>query len=68
MLHDGNARREQQRVRGPFAVGGVVDVERVDADQRRVMAGEPGGTGPGQEVVAIGVVRCSEPRVVTGVQ
>ena len=34
MLHHGNARREQQRVRGPFAVGGVVDVQRVDGDQR----------------------------------
>jgi len=42
MLHDGNARREQQRVRGSFAVGGVIDVERVDANQRRVMGGEPG--------------------------
>jgi hypothetical protein len=68
MLHDRNARREQQRVRGPFAVGGVVEVDRVDADQRGVVGGEPGGAGPGQEVVAVGVGRCAEPRVVAGVQ
>jgi hypothetical protein len=34
MLDDGNAGREQQCVRGSLTVGGVVDVQRVDADQR----------------------------------
>jgi hypothetical protein len=33
MLDDGNAGGEQQRVCGPFAVVGVVDVEPVDADE-----------------------------------
>jgi hypothetical protein len=42
MLDHGNPGGKQQRVRGPFAVGGVVDVERVDTDQRCVMFGEPG--------------------------
>jgi hypothetical protein len=42
VLDDGNTGGQQQRVRGPFAVGGVVDVERVDTDQCRVMGGEPG--------------------------
>ena len=34
MLHDRNAGAEQQRVGGPRTVRRVVDVERVDADQR----------------------------------
>ena len=36
MLDNGNACGKQQRVRGPLAVGGVVNVERVDADQRGI--------------------------------
>jgi hypothetical protein len=50
VLDDGNTGREQQGVRGPLAVGGVIDVERVDADQCHVLAGEPYGGGPGQEM------------------
>jgi hypothetical protein len=50
MLHDGNARREQQRVRGVVRRRRVVDVQRADTDQRRVMADQPGRAGPGQEV------------------
>ncbi len=45
MLDDGNPGGRQQRVRGPFAVGGAVDVERVDTYQRCVMFGEPGSGG-----------------------
>jgi hypothetical protein len=57
VLDDRDAGREEQRVGGPFAVGGVVDVERVDADERGLVVGEPGGAGPGEEVPALGVAR-----------
>lgn len=57
MLDDGNAGGKQQRVRGPLAVGGVVDVERVDADECDIMISEPGCARPGQEVPALGVGR-----------
>jgi hypothetical protein len=43
MFHDRDTGCEQQRMRGPFAVGGVVDVERVDTDQRCGPVSEPGG-------------------------
>jgi hypothetical protein len=46
VLYDGNAGSQQQRVRGPLTVGGVVDVERVDADQCGVMVREPGCARP----------------------
>lgn len=45
MLDDGNAGREQQGVRGSLTVGGVVDVQRVDADQRCLIASR-NPTGP----------------------
>ena len=54
MLDDGNASGEQQRVRRPAAVADVVDVERVDTDQRRTMGGEPRGAGPGEKVPPFG--------------
>lgn len=57
MLDDGNADGEQQSVRGPRAVGGVVDVERIDADKCGTVIGEPGRARPGQEVPAFGVGR-----------
>lgn len=57
MLDDGNAGGKQQRVRGPFAVGGVVEVERVDADECGIMIGEPGCARPGQEMPVFGVGR-----------
>ncbi len=57
VLDDGDARGEQQGVRGPFAVCDVVDVDRVDADERRGVAGEPGCAVPGEEVRALGVLR-----------
>jgi len=54
VLDDGNAGGEQQGMRGPFTVCDVVDVDRVDADERRVVAGEPGRAVPGQEVRVCG--------------
>ena len=41
VLHDEDARVEQDRVHRPGAVGGVVDVERVDPDERRAAVAEP---------------------------
>ena len=57
VLDDGYAGGKQQCVRGPLTVGGVVDVERVDADECGVMGGEPGRARPGQEVPVFGVGR-----------
>jgi hypothetical protein len=68
MLDDGNAGGEQQRVCGPFAVVGVVDVEPVDADEDGAAGGEPGSAGTGEEVALRGVGRCTKPGVVAGVQ
>ena len=50
MLDDGDASSEQQRVGGPFGVGDVVDVERVDADECCTVVDKPAGAGPGEEV------------------
>jgi hypothetical protein len=41
MLDDGNAGGEEQCVCGSLTVGGVVDVQRVDADQYCVMGSAP---------------------------
>jgi hypothetical protein len=68
VLDDGNAGPEQQGMRGPLEVGGVVDVDRVDADERRVLLGEPGRAVPGQEVRVGGVLGGAEPGGVAGVQ
>jgi len=50
VLDDGDAGGEQQRVRGSFSVGDVVDVERIDTDECRTMGDKPGSAGPGEEV------------------
>jgi len=42
---------------GPLALGGVVDVERVDANERGIVVSEPGCDRPGQEVPVLGVGR-----------
>ena len=64
MLDDGNAGRQQQGVGRPAAVVGVIDVDRVDADQRRAVGDQPGGAGPGEEVRPLGVSGGAEPGVV----
>lgn len=48
MLHDRDTGGQQQRMRRPFAVGRVVDVDRVDADQPGAVVGEPPRTGAGE--------------------
>ena len=53
---------------GRRAIPGVVDVDRVDADQGGLVPGQPGGPGLGEEVRVLGVGRRAEPRVVAGVQ
>src|SRR6202035_2940140 len=53
---------------GAFTVGGVVDVDRVDADEGRLVAGEPGRAVAREVVRVFGVLRCAEPGVVAGVQ
>jgi nitroimidazol reductase NimA-like FMN-containing flavoprotein (pyridoxamine 5'-phosphate oxidase superfamily) len=68
MLDHGNPGRQQKRVCGPLPVGGVVDVDGVDADEYGTVLGEPGSTGTGEEVVIGGVSRRSEPGIIAGVQ
>ena len=51
VLDDRDAGGEQQAVRGPLAAGvrgDVVDVDRVDADQRGTVLDQPGRAVPGQ--------------------
>jgi hypothetical protein len=48
VLHDRDTGGQQQRMRRPFAVGRVVDVDRVDADQPGAVVGEPPRTGAGE--------------------
>jgi hypothetical protein len=47
VLHDRDPGPQQRRVRRPRAVGDVVDVERVDADQRRPALGQQRRGVPG---------------------
>ena len=56
MLDDGDAGPEQRRVDRPRPVADVVDVERIDPDQRRTRLGEPLGGLGGEERVAREVV------------
>jgi hypothetical protein len=37
VLDNGDAGGEQQRVRGALGIGNVVDADRIDAHQRRLM-------------------------------
>src|ERR1700756_11422 len=53
---------------GAFTVRGVVDVDRVDADEGRLAGGEPGRAVAREVVRVFGVLRCAEPRVVACVQ
>jgi hypothetical protein len=69
MLDDGDAGGKQQRVRGPLTVGGVVDVERIDADECGVMISEPGCGCSSIAALAANVLTCRisrEPGVRTG--
>ena len=55
-------------MRGPPPVRGVVDVDRVDPDQGRVLPGQPCGPGLGEEVRVLRVSGGAEPGVIAGVQ
>src|SRR6266566_198053 len=55
VLDDGDAGRQQGCVRGPRPVLVVVDVERVDADERRAGLHETSYRGRGEERVALPV-------------
>ena len=63
MLHDRDSGRKQQRVRGTHAVARVVDVERVDADERRSRAGEVLRGRPRQVRMSLGVAGRAPVRV-----
>ena len=69
VLDDVHAGAEQQRVRGPLAARlGVVDVERVDADEHRTGVDEPLRALAREERRADAVLRRAEPAVPAGVQ
>jgi hypothetical protein len=49
VLHDRDASRQQRRVHRARLAAGVVDVERVDADQSCLLLNQPVGGGSGEE-------------------
>src|SRR5216683_698368 len=55
VLDDRDAGAEEKRVGGPGSVGVVIDVERVDSNERRFLAHEKLDGAPGQEGVAFAV-------------
>ena len=49
VLHDRDARGQQRRVHRARGAAGVIDVDRVDADQSGLLLDQPVGGGGGQE-------------------
>src|SRR5215471_10046341 len=68
VLDDRDACLEKQRVGGPLGVGGVVDIEGIDADERGTGGGEERRGGARHERMAVAVGGGSPVSVPAGVQ
>jgi hypothetical protein len=67
VLDDGDARGQEERVHGARSTAGIVDVHRVDADQRRALGHQPLGRAARQERGTSPVVLGPEVAVPPGV-
>jgi hypothetical protein len=55
VLDDGNTRGKQHAVHRTFTVAGVIDIERIDADQRGTRCGQAPGRRPGEIGITVKV-------------